>query len=198
MKKKLIIKGEEVELTADETIEKFTKMIYKIVRKMNREDISEELIQCGRIGVWKGFKVYDISKGHEFITIAHILAEREIFGYFNYLKHKGRDKVNLSLDSDNDTENLENDCKGSNIIPDKARYFENSDIHMDFQIIKNYIENTQSKKMKEYISYLEKGYTESEIAKILGITRQAVNNRKTILFKNIREAFKEDFKEYMC
>lgn len=186
MKKKMIIKGEVVEMSFEEVLELFTPIIYKeIISHKTRIDRVEEekddMFQEASIRLWYAFNNYDIDTNYHFSTFAM----RYIQGGVQNLTIKNnaqkRDGVNVSLDQSFD------DSEDSSTLNDLLS--DDSDLSSPM-VAREILSETMEKLTDlevEYLLRMLSGYNASEVAREKDVTRQTAKEK----FDKIKRIVKE-------
>lgn len=186
------------ELARNKLIEHNLRLVAHIVKKFNHQnDLTEDLISIGTIGLIKGVESFKTGKGTKLATYAARCIENEILMFLRTLKKSNRD---ISLHSP-----IGQDQEGNEINLFDILEAENEDI-MDYLQL-----NMQLSRLKKHFTILddrekrvliyryglnnEAELTQKEIAKMLGISRSYVSRiEKRALLKVFRAYFNEENK----
>ena len=98
--KTLLIKGKEENLTEEETVIRFKGLINKQIKNYCKTYEREDLVQIASIALIKAYRNYDISKGIQFITLASLFINRQLWKLLRD-KKKYDKSIELSLNSIN-------------------------------------------------------------------------------------------------
>lgn len=98
--KTLLIKGKEEDLTEEETVIRFKGLINKQIKNYCKTYEREDLVQIASIALIKAYRNYDISKGIQFITLASLFINRQLWKLLRD-KKKYDKSIELSLNSIN-------------------------------------------------------------------------------------------------
>ena len=186
----------------DKLIKANTYYIYKFVSKLPIDDtsIKQDLVQEGRIGIYKASQTFNPEDGTPFIAYARNYIKKEIFRYLEKYQNTIKIPSRIFWDSDNHIKTIStaiqlNDDTSSTVedlLEDKVedneiddnQYFKNKAILMRF----NELKPQQRYIVSNYLGLdAEKGsMTLKEIADELGITRQAVQEQYHTAIKKMR------------
>jgi len=177
-------------------IEHNLRLVAHIVKKFNQQNnLSEDLISIGTIGLIKGVESYKSGKGTKLATYAARCIENEILMFLRTLKKQSKD---VSLHSP-----IGHDQEGNEISLFDV-------IEADTEDIIEYLQfNMQIDRLKKHFTVLDKrektvliyrfglnGYdelTQKEIASMLGISRSYVSRiEKRALLKVFRAYYKAE------
>ena len=186
MKKKMIIKGEVVEMSFEEVLELFTPAIHREINKQKAifdrpSEERDDMFQEASIAVWRGFKNHDENSNHHFSTyimqyIRHGVQEITIKN--NAVKRSGLDSnINLSLDD------LEEGDSLKNIIS------ENPDLSSPMiarEILSETIKELTDLEA-EYLLKMMCGYKAADVANEKGVTRQTAKEKFDKIKKKIEK-----------
>lgn len=188
MRKKIICDKIE-ELTADECIKKFDKLILKECRRYSYD--IEDMHQHGRIALWKAYKDYDYKNGNKFITIATVYVKNELRRYNEYMHQKFRNRVNETLDKTL-TEDTGRELKLEDIIED-YRYYGSNREQETASIVDEMLNYVQKSKLlyneKKFFNLLLQDYTVREAAEKLGYKRENGYRIKNKIFELLRKEY---------
>ena len=172
----------------DRTIRENERLIYYIIRnKLNRDDLvyDEDIIQCGRIGMYKAWKSYDPTKG-KWSTYMTRCVTNEIFLEFK----RRRNPKNKFYDSCDRLDRVIDDGKGGTCeLQDLLIVDDNSfeSVISDHEQRWNEIYNSLSLRERSIIYWLDMEYTQKEIGEMIG-TSQSYASR---LIKKLKNKIKQ-------
>lgn len=179
----------------DRTIRENERLIYYIIRnKLNRNDLvyDEDIVQCGRIGIYKAWKSYDHTKA-KWSTYMTTCVTNEIFMEFR----RRRNSNNKFYEDCERLNRIIDDGKGGECELQDFLAFEDSsfdDVTSDHEAKWNEIYNSLSLKEKSIIHWLDLNYTQSDIGGMLGISQSYVS-RLIKQLKNKIQKWKESESE---
>lgn len=159
----------------DRTIRENERLIYYIIRnKLNRNDLvyDEDIVQCGRIGIYKAWKSYDPTKG-KWSTYMTRCITNEIFMEFR----RRRNSNNKFYEDCERLNRIIDDGKGGECELQDFLAFEDSsfdDVISDDEAKWNEIYNSLSLREQNIIHWLDLNYTQSDIGEMLGISQSYV------------------------
>ena len=176
----------------DRTIRENERLIHYILRnKLNRDDLlyDEDIIQCGRIGIYKAWKSYDPTKA-AWSTYMTRCVTNEIFIEFR----RRRNPKNKFYDSCDRLNRIIDDGKGGECELQDFLAFEDSsfdDVISDHEQRWNEIYNSLSLRERSIIYWLDMEYTQKEIGEMIG-TSQSYASR---LIKKLKNKIQQKWKE---
>ena len=180
----------------DRTIRENERLIYYILRnKLNRDDLvyDEDIIQCGRIGIYKAWKSYDATKA-AWSTYMTRCVTNEIFIEFR----RRRNPKNKFYEDCERLNRIIDDSKGGGCELQDFLAFEDSsfdDVISDHEQRWNEIYNSLSLRERSIIYWLDMEYTQKEIGEMIG-TSQSYASRLIQKLKNkIQQKWKESESE---
>lgn len=173
------MKGSEYKLTEEqrELVTKNHDLIYSYAHKSN---ISiDEYYDILAIGLCKAAKVFDEGKG-KFSTIAYCCMKNELCKYWETLNKKScvPDELVVSYDAQDVRDDMDNRQNFLEVLSDSRSYKDIECATMYSELFKRLTE--QEKAVMKYIMI---GYTQSEIADMIGCKRH------NFPMKSIREKF---------
>lgn len=175
------------ELTADEVINQFQKLVYKIVNQNMRNFEKEDCIQMGNIALYNAYLKYDVNQGSKFITFATTYIKNYLHSYWERETRNKRYPTQEML-------RLDNAMKSGDEHYEIISYGKHPTERIIEKIFIEEIENfIREKKPKQYkiLKLLEQDYKYVEIQKIIGDrTHQNTLGKIQTLYKNIRKEFK--------
>lgn len=180
--KQLIIKGQVKTLTFEECYHQFTALRYSFFHKWRRlnviseEDIEQEI----NIALYKAYERYDISYKTEFVTSAYTTINMCMMNLYRDTKRAKRKEnyTKVSLD-----ENINNDDTKRRVYGiDAVKFYED----YDFVEINLMISNRLNDKENKIVKLLYQGYTQQEIADILGCSQVSVCRYKNKIGEKLK------------
>ena len=150
-----------INVDTDALVRKYEPLIHSIISKKLSDYIGDDdLVQIGRIALWKSAKRYDPDKG-KFSTYAYKVI------YHAMLKELGKRKNEVSLNTpvvgDEDTE-------FQDLIPDLKPIFEGVEIRFEL----NDFFQTLTPRQQSVLTHKAAGETHREIAKSIGASYDIV------------------------
>ena len=176
----------------DKTIEGNDRLIYYILRnKLNRDDRvhDEDIVQCGRIGIYKAWKSYDSTKA-AWSTYMTRCVTNEIFMEFR----RRRNPKNKFYEDCERLNRIIDDGKGGTCeLQDLLIVDDNSfeSVISDHEQRWNEIYNSLSLRERSIIYWLDMEYTQKEIGEMIG-TSQSYASR---LIKQLKNKIQEKWKD---
>ena len=168
----------------DRTIRENERLIYYIIRnKLNRDDLvyDEDIVQCGRLGIYKAWKSYDSTKAAWSSYMTRCVTN-EIFMEFR----RRRNPKNKFYDSCDRLNRVIDDGKGGTCeLQDLLIVDDNSfeSVISDHEQRWNEIYNSLSLRERSIIYWLDMEYTQKEIGEMIG-TSQSYASRLIKQLKN--------------
>lgn len=153
-------------------------MVGLVLKSLNLNPLDGDLFSAGIVGVVKAVNTFDPNKGFAFSTYATRIVRNEILMTFR----KKRITPAFSLDEPYQLENGDS-VNFSEMIADSKR-FEDEAI-ADMQI--KQMSSTLSDREKKIISLSMGGKTQTEIAKICGISQAQVSKIRKSIYKKWRK-----------
>lgn len=162
------------------------KIAGKFYKKFHFRYEYEELFQVGCVGLMKAIDKFDESKGYKFITYAYPQVWGAIHNYIRddtwYIAPNCRVRVKNSHPPDSLDipvgENMKNTWK--EILPYNEPGYGRVELHM-------LVDNLSPKQKEVIIMFYFRDMTPKEIAKTLGITYQALYERRRWALRNLRK-----------
>ena len=176
----------------DRTIRENERLIYYILKnKLNRDDLvyDEDIVQCGRIGIYKAWKSYDHTKA-KWSTYMTTCITNEIFMELR----RRRNPKNKFYDSCDRLDRVIDDGRGSTCeLQDLLIVDDNSfeSVISDHEQRWNEIYNSLSLRERSIIYWLDMEYTQKEIGEMIG-TSQSYASR---LIKQLKNKIQQKWKE---
>lgn len=186
--KQLIIKGQVKTLTFEECYHQFTALRYSFFHKWRRlnviseEDIEQEI----NIALYKAYERYDLSYGVEFVTSAYTTINMCMMNLYRDTKRAKRKEnyTKVSLDETiNNYKNINNYETHKKIYGVEAiRCYEDySSVEINLMISKRL-----NDKENKIVKLLYQGYTQQEIADILGCSQVSVCRYKNKIGEKLK------------
>lgn len=156
----------------DRTIRENERLIYYILKnKLNRDDLvyDEDIVQCGRIGIYKAWKSYDSTKA-AWSTYMTRCVTNEIFIEFRRRRspknkfYDDCDRLNRIIDDGKGGE-----CELQNFLSFEDKSFD--DVISDHEARWNEIYNSLSLREKNIIHWLDLNYTQADIGELIGVSQ---------------------------
>ena len=176
----------------DRTIRENERLIYYILRnKLNRDDLvyDEDIVQCGRIGIYKAWKSYDSTKVAWSTYMTRCLTN-EIFMEFR----RRRNVKNKFYDNCDRLNRIIDDGKGGACELQDLLAFEDSsfdDAISDDEAKWNEIYNSLSLREQNIIHWLDLNCTQSDIGEMLGVSQSYVCR----LIKQLKSKIQKKWKD---
>lgn len=172
MTKQLIIKGKVVEMTFEEVLELFTPLIYKEINRQksvfNRvSEEREDMYQDASLYLFKAYEKYDIGKGYHFTTFARRYVQRGVQNMTRENQMQKRDGITVSIDQQ--VQGSEGNAgELINLLVDET----DMDSPIIAQEVIKQVSNILTDNENDYLNAMLEGYTQTEVAKTKGVTRQ--------------------------
>lgn len=176
----------------DRTIRENERLIYYIlINKLNRDDLvyDEDIIQCGRIGIYKAWKSYDYTKA-AWSTYVTRCVTNDIFMELR----RRRNPKNKFYDDCDRLNRIIDDGKGGECELQHFLSFEDTsfdDVISDHEERWNEIYNSLSLREKNIIYLLDLDYTQADIAELIGVSQSYVSR----LIKQLKSKIQEKWKD---
>lgn len=180
----------------DRTIRENERLIYYILRnKLNRDDLmyDEDIVQCGRIGIYKAWKSYDSTKA-AWSTYMTRCVTNEIFMEFR----RRRNPKNKFYEDCDRLNRIIDDGKGGECELQDFLAFEDSsfdDVISDDEAKWNEIYNSLSLREQNIIYWLDLNYSQSDIGEMLGLSQSYASRLIKKLKNKIQQKWKESESE---
>lgn len=180
----------------DRTIRENERLIYYILRnKLNRDDLmyDEDIVQCGRIGIYKAWKSYDSTKA-AWSTYMTRCVTNEIFMEFRRRRnpknkfYEDCDRLNRIIDDDKGGE-----CELQDFLAFEDSSFD--DVISDDEAKWNEIYNSLSLREQNIIYWLDLNYSQSDIGEMLGLSQSYASRLIKKLKNKIQQKWKESESE---
>lgn len=181
----------------EELVLKYLKLVDCIVdkhfKKYHRfkKDIRDDLICEGRLYLIRAAKGYRKYENAKFITYAYTCILRSLYRYISYTNKENRYNVviiyNYGKKENKDNDNIMDD-ELIDVLAQKYTLIKYKDEYNKIELI-DFIERSNIKDICKIIEEKEKGKTQKEIAKELGISQAAVNARLTKLRKKLENEY---------
>lgn len=165
-------------------IEKYEKVIYSFLHKDYPaiRYYDDDLVQIGRIGLWKGIKFFDGLPKEEQTE------QRLLQCCFNGVKYSFWKEFGLRMAKKRQPPNGQNSSFDFIVDGEKTKKSDIAigDIDVDWCDFSGFI-NSLTPRQKEIVDLLYKGYGPKEIGEIIGLTMNSVCRQK----KTIRKKFEK-------
>ena len=177
---------------ADKTVRENECLIYYILnKKIHRSDLvsDEDIIQCGRLGIFKAWKSHDASKSSwaTYVTkviINEILMELRKRGNSNNYFYSNCDHLNKIIE-----DGRGGACELQDLLIFEDHSFDA--IISEHGKIWNMIYDSLSTRDKKIIHLMDLNYTQKEIGEILGISQSYASRLILKLKKDVLKKWKE-------
>lgn len=186
------MKQKKLSESQEELVLKNENIIYDVLKKMNLYKKKEDYYDVGMIGLIKGVKTYDETKGFAPSTYLYRCVRNEIFLQIrkeNSVKNKSN-KNTLSYDcvyNNDDKDELE----FSNFIEDETQRIEKMLIEKEqYEVLYKEIESLNEKDkflIKTYYGIDCKRIKQYELAKILNIKQGSISRKIKRILRKLRE-----------
>ena len=176
----------------DLTIRENERLIYYIIKnKLNRDDLvyDEDIVQCGRIGIYKAWKSYDPTKA-AWSTYMTRCVTNEIFMEFR----RRRNSNNKFYEDCERLNRIIDDGKGGECELQYFLAFEDSsfdDVISDDEAKWNEIYNSLSLREQNIIHWLDLNYSQSDIGEMLGLSQSYASR----LIKQLKNKIQKKWKD---
>ena len=168
------------------------RLVAHIIKKYySAQDLQEDLISIGTIGLIKAISSFNSTKGTRLATYAARCIDNEILMYFRNQKKTAQDvSINEPIDTDKDG----NALTLIDVIADDTDIIEDIDTKLKVQRMKKYIRESLSPREQQILIYRyglggTKELTQREVAKKLGISRSYVSRIEKKAFSILRKQF---------
>ena len=173
-------------------VERNLRLVAHVIKKYySAEADNDELISVGTVGLIKAINSFDPVKGVRLSTYAARCIDNEILMYF---RNKRKTSLDISFDEPIETDSEGNPLTLMDIIAEEDKTFD--EIWLKNNTIKLYgfIEDIKDEREKTILILRyglngEKPLTQSEIAKMFGISRSYVSRIETRSLKKLRKRF---------
>lgn len=163
-----------INVDADALVRKYEPLIHSVIAKKLPTYLGDEdLVQVGRIALWRSAKRYDPDKG-KFSTYAYKAI------YHLMLKELSKRKSEVSL---NTTVEGDEECELQDLIPDLKSTLEGTELRFELEDFYK----TLTPRRQEIIKRKADGQTHYEIAKAMGYSYEWVYKE----MKKIRKQWKD-------
>ncbi len=177
-------------MTREELFIDYTNLAYKIANKYvgvypnEREDI----YQVALMGLWKATEHFDENRGYAFSTFATRVITNEIFIYFRHLKKNSNTKSIYTPIADN--------LCVEDVLKDENDYIEEVEECIDLIRVKEIVDKELEQKTMntKIIQLLMSGYTQGEVAKIIGVTQPHISRIKAKEEKRLQQIYNNQMK----
>jgi len=189
MKRAIKVKGKIRMMTFEEVYEQFKPLLYARTRNYMQHTLYEDIFQSALIGLWEAYRRYRKTE-YEFITFAthYIRGNMSLFlrdYYKSYRKKTESDWDIISLHQPYDTRKSKDTYVADMIA---------SGYELEEEVTSNLSVKEILAKMPErhqrIMILASEGYNQTEIARRMGTSRQAVNQQ----IRRIRSQFRKESK----
>lgn len=161
----------------DKLVRHNLRLVAHIVKKYNNAGEADDLISVGSIGLIKGIETFEPGKGCQLTTYAAKCIENEIL---MYIRANKKHRQALSLFESVGTDKEGNDIELMDVIPQKTDTFAEIENSLVLEKVKEVMDKVLSPVEHEVIELRYglkdgKAYTQSQVAKKLGISRSYVS-----------------------
>ena len=176
----------------DRTIRENERLIHYIIKnKLNRDDLvyDEDIVQCGRIGIYKAWKSYDPTEA-AWSTYMTRCVTNEIFMEFR----RRRNSNNKFYEDCERLNRIIDDGKGGECELQYFLAFEDSsfdDVISDDEAKWNEIYNSLSLREQNIIHWLDLNYSQSDIGEMLGLSQSYASR----LIKQLKNKIQKKWKD---
>lgn len=168
----------------NELIESNIPLVYYCIKKyFPNYMFDEDIASCGKLGLVKASRTFDVSKNIKFSTYAIKCITNEIKMYF---RSENKHNNEVSLDTIYSTNDFDNEYNLIDIIKTEDNHFyqiENTDLILSFKKI------LTEKAFNYFILYYIYGLTQVEIANIFNVSRSMICKTLHESRKKIRKYF---------
>jgi|SRR5690625_3407111 len=189
MKRAIKVKGKIRMMTFEEVHEQYTPLLHDRTKRYRNHTLYDDILQVARIALWKSFKAYE-RPDCEFVTFAYNGINQEIYNFLDdyykfYRKVSESDIDTISLYQQYDSRRSDNTfvkdmiADDYNLENDMLLYFRARDILLSV-----------TRRQQEILLMIAEGYTQTDIACRLGVTKQAVNEH----LRRLRSQFRKESK----
>ncbi|MCM1367481.1 MAG: RNA polymerase sporulation sigma factor SigK [Roseburia sp.] len=153
------------------------RLVAHIVKKYSNAGEADDLISVGSIGLIKGIETYESGKGCQLTTYAAKCIENEIL---MYIRANKKHRQAMSLYEPVGTDKEGNDIALMDVIPQPNNEYDDIENNIVLENVKDIVKDVLSESEYDVISMrygLKDGraYTQSQVAKKLGISRSYVS-----------------------
>ena len=154
------------------------RLVAHIVKKYsNQQDVQDELISIGTIGLIKAVTTFDCEKGNRFAAYGSRCIENEILMYFRSMKKNAKD---VHFDEPIDVDKDGNQLTLMDIIAAEGDLCDEVDTRIDLAKLKQCVISVLDEREREIISlryglYGSRPLTQREVAGLLEISRSYVS-----------------------
>lgn len=187
------------EILKEELFKRNEKLIFLILKKMGYLSKQDDLYDVGLIGLTEGINSFDSSKGFKESTYLCACIRNKIRQHI-YLQNMPKRKCPtsiISLDYEVDNEN-QNGSSYENIIPDPNVDIEKQIMNIETrEILESAIKKLKpsyQEIIKKYYGFGFKPRGDQSIAHELGISQNAVNDKRNRALKHLKIILEKNFK----
>ena len=176
----------------DVLIERNLRLVAHIIKKYYSANAeTDELISVGTVGLIKGINSFDPDKGVRLATYASRCIDNEILMYF---RNKRKSALDISFDDPIEQDGDGNPLTLMDIISEDDNILDQICLKKNVKKLYKFIEEIEDPREKSIIIMRygldgNKPLTQSEIAKLFGISRSYVSRIETKSLKKLRKRF---------
>lgn len=176
-------------------IERNLRLVMHIIKKYYSQNAQQDdLISIGTIGLIKGINTFDRKKGVRLATYASRCIENEILMYFRSRKKTSGD---VSLSDPIETDADGNPLTLMDLLFKEDTIFEDLCYESDILKLRGFVKEISNKREKDIIvmRYGLDGHepmTQSEVAKVMNISRSYVSRLETKCLKALRKRLENE------
>lgn len=177
------------ETDVDKLIEDNMGLVYNIISNRFLQYINDDdIVQCGRIGLWKAAKSFNPNLGFQFCTYAGTCIENEIKMEFRRNSRVIPSYITgfISLDAPISSDESESSFV-SDIISDTYSRMEESET---LSVIQDILD-TLNERDRQIIQFYMEDYNQKDIGKMTGLSQPHVSRRIKAIMKQIRQKLEE-------
>ncbi len=173
-------------------IERNLRLVAHVIKKYYSADAdTDELISVGTVGLIKAINSFDPVKGVRLSTYAARCIDNEILMFF---RNKKKTSLDISFDDPIETDSEGNPLTLMDIIAEEDTIFEDILLKNNTKKLYRYIEEIKDERERTIIILRyglngEKPLTQTETAKMFGISRSYVSRIETRCLKRLRKRF---------
>ena len=177
---------------ADKTVKANERLIYHVLAKIiHRSDLvsDDDIIQCGRLGIFKAWKYYDSSTSSWSTYVIQVMKNEILME----LRKRNNSKNFFYSNCDHLNRIIEDGRGGACELQDLLIFEDHSfdAIISEHGKIWNMIYDSLSTRDKKIIHLMDLNYTQKEIGEILGISQSYASRLIRMLKKKVKKKWKE-------
>lgn len=191
MKKVLIIKEKEYNLTPDEVVEKFTPLCHKLSRRYFIEGYDvEDLVQVCYMAVFRAYTLYDKESGVDFLSYTYPLMNNDLKRLLRDSKSEKRNTDNVKFVE------LEQRPGGSSDAYTYSELIADITVNIEEQVINSELTNIIKEVVTEdemlLLPVLMGIKTQKKVSQEIGISNEAVRKRVNKLKEKLKNVLKNN------